>query len=88
MHDDRVYVNSMIFRKAERQALFPNDIVSIEGVQVPIVLLGDPAYPLMTGLMKPFSHNGRFTDSQTRFNYRLSKSRMVVENAFDRLKLR
>ena len=77
MHDDRVYVNSMIY-----------DIVSIEGVQVPIVLLEDPAYPLMTGLMKPFSHNGRLTDSQTRFNYRLSKSRMVVENAFDRLKLR
>ena len=45
MHDDRVYVNSMIFRKAERQALFPNDIVSIEGVQVPIVLLGGSSIP-------------------------------------------
>ena len=86
VHDARVFANSMIYRKAERQALFPNDMVNIEGEQVPIVLLGDPAYPLMTWLMKPFSDNGRLTDSQTRFNYRLSKARMVVENAFGRLK--
>ena len=86
VHDARVFANSKIFRRAEDNTLFPNDIVNIEGVQMPIVLLGDPAYPLMTWLMKPFSDNGRLTGGQTRYNYRLSKARMVVENAFGRLK--
>ena len=86
VHDARVFANSKIFRKAEDNTLFPNYIVNIEGVQMPIVLLGDPAYPLMTWLMKPYSDNGHLTGGQTRFNYRLSKARMVVENAFGRLK--
>ena len=36
--------------------------------------------------MKPFSDNGRLTESQKTFNYRLSRCRMVVENSFGRLK--
>ena len=36
--------------------------------------------------MKPYSDNGRLTTKQLRFNYRLSRARMVVECAFGRLK--
>ncbi len=47
VHDARVFDNSRIFRKTEDRTLFPNDIVNIEGVQMPIVVLGAPAYLLV-----------------------------------------
>ena len=58
----------------------------IEGVSVPVHLIGDPAYPLLTWLMKGYSHTGQLSRSQLNYNYRLSRARNVVENAFGRLK--
>ncbi|KAJ8018382.1 Protein ANTAGONIST OF LIKE HETEROCHROMATIN PROTEIN 1 [Holothuria leucospilota] len=49
------------------------------------MIFGDPAYPLLPWLMKGFSGTGRLTESQKLFNYRLSRARVVVENAFGRL---
>ena len=47
----------------------------------PFVLVGDEAYPLRPHLMKPFSCRG-LDASERIFNYRLSRARRVVENAF------
>ena len=47
--------------------------------------MGDSGYPLLTWLMKPYAHN---TSAQRSYNYRLSRARIVVENAFGRLKAR
>ncbi|XP_033111060.1 putative nuclease HARBI1, partial [Anneissia japonica] len=58
----------------------------INGVQVPLMLLGDPAYPLHHWLMKGFPVRENITREQRRFNYRLSKARMVVERSFGMLK--
>lgn len=55
----------------------------IAGVQqdVPHYLVGDDAFPLRPNLMKPFPQLN-MTLRQRVFNYRLSRCRRVIENAF------
>jgi len=50
-------------------------------IETPLFFVGDEAYPLKPYLMKPFSARG-LTTSERIFNYRLSRARRVVENAF------
>ena len=86
VHDARVLTNSQIFHETEAGRLFPNITKSINGKDIPLLVVGDPAYPLLPWLMKPYSDTGQLTDKQRRFNYRLSRARIVVECAFGRLK--
>lgn len=51
-------------------------------------LLGDSAYPCRSTLIVPYRDNGHLTAAQRNFNKRLSKCRVVVENAFGLLKQR
>ena len=88
VHDARVLANSSIFSKGEAGTLFPNRPRRIGDTDVPVVLLGNPAYPLRPWLMKPFSDTGRLTREESLFNYRLSRARMVTENTFGRCKAR
>jgi len=50
-------------------------------VETPMLFVVDDAYPLKPFLMKPFSDRG-LTASERIYNYRLSRARRVVENAF------
>ncbi|CAM5150989.1 unnamed protein product [Natator depressus] len=86
VHDARIFRNSGLFQKLQEGTLFPDQKITVGDVEMPIVILGDPAYPLMPWLMKPYT--GSLDSSQELFNYRLSKCRMVVECAFGRLKAR
>ena len=70
----------------ESGSLLPNCAQSLSGVSAPCFLVGDPAYPLRPWLMKPFINTGCLTPQQQCFNNRLSKSRVVVQHAFGRLK--
>ena len=86
VHDARVFANSPFYRKANSGILFPNWTRTLNGVEVPLIILGDPAYPLLPWLMKPYMDNAQTTAKERTFNYRQSRARMVVENAFGRLK--
>ena len=48
---------------------------------LPFVFLGDDAFSLLPTFLKPYSHRNLTHDEQI-FNYRLSRARRVVENAF------
>ncbi|CAM5096995.1 unnamed protein product [Natator depressus] len=77
VHDACIFRNSGLFQQLQEGTYFPDQKITIGDVEMPIVILGDPAYPLMPWLMKPYT--GTLDSSQEQFNYRLSKCRMVVE---------
>ncbi|CAM5093289.1 unnamed protein product [Eretmochelys imbricata] len=86
VHDARIFRNSGLYEQLQKGTYFPDQKITVEDVEMPIVILGDPVYPLMPWLMKPYT--GTLDSSQELFNYRLSKCRTVVEYAFGHLKAR
>ncbi|GBC48126.2 putative nuclease HARBI1 [Rhizophagus irregularis DAOM 181602=DAOM 197198] len=74
VHDAKIYKNSYFYRNISK---------IIKGEEY---LLGDSAYPISTFLIKPFVNSQN--PSQIRFNVIHSLHRVVVENAFGRLKNR
>ena len=85
VHDAQVLTNSDLFAKGEG-TLLPNSRRMINGCNVPLMILGDPAYPFLPWLMKGYSDSRTLTAKQRNCNYHLSGAHFVVENAFGRLK--
>ena len=50
-HDARILANSSVFAKAEEDSLLPTTTENTSGVAVPVVILGDPTYPLLPWLI-------------------------------------
>jgi len=86
VHDARVFKNSGLFKKASQGQLLPDWSKYFGHIKIPLLLLGDPTYPLLPWLMKPYAHHVGFSPKQKNFNNRLSKARVVIEQAFGRLK--
>ncbi|CAM4563129.1 unnamed protein product [Caretta caretta] len=76
VHDACIFRNSGLFQKLQQGTFFPDQKIAVGDVEMPIVILGDTAYPLMPWLMKP--DTGSLDSSQELFNYRLSKCRMCI----------
>ncbi|XP_075053822.1 uncharacterized protein LOC142139861 [Mixophyes fleayi] len=89
-HDARVLANSDLYQIAEERQdgwLFPREKSTfVDGVEIPVHIIGDAAYPLRRWLMKGFTQQHHLSQEQIRFTHTLSSARMVVENAFGRLK--
>lgn len=49
---------------------------------LPFFLVGDEGFPLKTYLMRPYARRNLHGNKERVFNYRLSRARRVVENAF------
>ena len=86
MHDARIFFNSNLnhWLREGKIPSCPRTIIPGEK-QVPVFLLGDPAYPILLDLMKKFP-NGSTTRQEQYFGLMLCKARMVIECAFGRLK--
>lgn len=88
IHDARGLRVSRVFREIENGTILTRPVAVINRTNVRPLLLGDPAYPLRPWLMTPFPTGGALTAAQQRFNYCLSKARVIIECTFGKLKSR
>ncbi|XP_052407883.1 uncharacterized protein LOC127953028 [Carassius gibelio] len=86
LHDARVLRLSGLWGLFDRGLLLPDVTKNICGHDVGYFVLGDAAYLLKSWLMKPFTDNGQLTPQKIVYNQKTSRARVVVENAFGRLK--
>lgn len=81
--DGGVYKNTSFYKELQENRLkipHPEPLPGREKL-TPYVLVADDAFALTTNCMKPYA--GQLSQSPERiFNYRLSRARRVVENAF------
>ena len=63
-HDARMFANSSVYTDMISGKLFPNWTRRIGGVNVPLIILGDPAYPLLPWLIKPYIENSSSTPEE------------------------
>lgn len=73
VNDARAFSKSSLYKALKMNILQ----IPTEGVFV-----ADDAFPLRTDILKPYSRTGNLTETQKVFNYRLSRARRIVENAF------
>ena len=88
VHEARVFSNSSINTKL-RNGSIPKceKVIAQNEPPVPVSILGDPAYPLLSFIMKEFANDGN-NQSEQFYGFRLSSARTVIECSFGRLKTR
>lgn len=82
--DGGVFKNSMLHKKLEsgNMNLPPPKPLPGKNKEVPYVILADEAFALTKNIMKPYSGVHNIGSKERVFNYRLSRARRTVENAF------
>lgn len=84
-HDANVFKNSAIFERIEE--IWPKETISLSNVDIPYIILGDPAYPLLPWLLKNYPGSGLTAEKQA-FNEHMNSGRIRVEMSFGKLKCR
>nr|CAI5858519.1 unnamed protein product [Callosobruchus analis] len=81
--DGNVFMNSSMGKRLTRQTFGLPPDEDLGGHLLPYVIVADEAFPLKRFLMRPYPRSARrLSESERIFNYRLSRSRNTVENAF------
>ena len=88
IHDARVLRLSGLFDLGNNQQILESPSRVINGTEVPPLIVGDSACPLLKWLIKPYVDRGRLSPEERKFNIKLSAMRSVVERTFGMLKLR
>ncbi|XP_017487762.1 PREDICTED: putative nuclease HARBI1 [Rhagoletis zephyria] len=71
-HDATVFRESGLYKYSSQ--MIPNYYTDVNGMQTPMMLIGDPAYPLLPWLMKPYT--GHLEPEEESFNCYLSSGRI------------
>ncbi|XP_057310584.1 putative nuclease HARBI1 [Hydractinia symbiolongicarpus] len=88
-NDCGVLSKSHIGMQLENQSLQIPPPTSLAGCKfdpLPYFLVGDEAFPLKKNMMRPYP--GKLNEPERVYNYRLSRARRVIENAFGLLRAR
>lgn len=85
IHDCRMLEHSWLFSHVEDEGMLNTPTTKIGDTEISPYLLGDPAYPLVKWIMKPYEYGTR-DQNKKKFNYELSRARSVIERAFGLLK--
>lgn len=82
--DGGILKNTILWQKIQEKSLNIPEPKPLPGREkdLPYVFLGDEAFALHENIMKPYSGNHQKGSKERIFNYRLSRARRVVENAF------
>lgn len=83
--DGGVFRNTLLFKKLQDNDLnIPLDapLSQFRSMPVPYVIVADDAFALETNIMKPYPGTHDKGSVRRIFNYRCSRARRVVENAF------
>ena len=87
-NDSGVLAQSEIGYAFERNTLNlpPSEVVTDTQLDIPYFLVGDEIFPLKQWLMRPYP--GKLSEPERIYNYRQSRARRVIENAFGILRAR
>lgn len=82
--DGGVFKNTKLYKELIHNKLnLPDaDALQKRNLPVPYVFVADDAFPLTENIMKPYSTDIEKGSPRRIFNYRLSRARRIVENAF------
>ena len=86
VHDSRIFLHPIVNNMLKSEVVAKCEKIIVNGkISVPVFILKDPAYPLLSFVMKDYPKRGK-DDRENSFGYKLSSETIVIENAFGRLK--
>ena len=86
-HDARMLRNTSLFNKIINGEKLPQRTFDLGGMgEIPLLTIGDSAFPRFPWLIKAYTESPRMTLQQKYFNSKLCSARVVVENCYGMLK--